>query len=464
MASITAPTYDPKTTATQMATQFMQGLDDMWNDQNTAATNTASGLTTLGSSLSSFQSVLSSMGTKKSVLANSATFSSNVGTATASASATSGNYQFYVEQIGTAGQVSYSGVQDNTVAASAGNLAVTLADGTSFTVNLANADKNLDGTLTTKEIAAAINVDANNNSRVTASTMTINGASTLVLTSNLTGANNDVSLDVSGVTDAGLAAQLGAGNQKRLVTAQDAIIWVGAQGSGTKVQQASNTFTVVDGVSMTFTQAQAAGANPVTLTVANDASGTATNIQAFVDGWNKMLATLKTLTDHGDAASNKAPAIFASDTGLTALQTNMISLLRTSSGGMSLANYGITLQRDGTLSLDSSRLTKALATNPSGLDSIFGSTTIGNETGVLGGMDKLMDFWTNSATGQIATRKDSNSKLQTQLTARKALLDTQYDNAYNRYLAQFTQLQTLQSQMNTTGGIFDAMFGNKSDS
>jgi len=464
MASITAPTYDPKTTATQLATQFMQGLDDMWTSQNTAATNTASGLTTLGSALSTFQGVISSMGIKKSVLANTATFSSNVGTATASATATAGNYQFYVEQIGTAGQVAYNGVQDNTVAAAAGNLAVTLADGSNFTVTLANADKNLDGVLTTKEIATAINVAANNNSRVTASTMTINGQTSLVLTSNLTGATNDVSLDVSGVTDANLANQLGAGNQQRLSTAKDAIIWVGAQGTGTKIQQASNTFNVVDGVSMTFTQAQAAGASPVTMTVANDASGTASNIQSFVDGWNKLLGTLKNLTDHGDAASNKAPAIFASDTGLTALQTNMISLLRTSSGGQSLANYGITLQRDGTLSLDSNRLTKALATNPTGLDSIFGGTTLGNKTGVLGGMDKLMDYWTNSATGQIATRKDSNSKLQTQLTARKSLLDTQYDNAYKRYLAQFTQLQSLQLQMNSTSGIFDAMFSNKSDS
>ena len=53
---------------------------------------------------------------------------------------------------------------------------------------------------------------------------------------------------------------------------------------------------------------------------------------------------------------------------------------------------------------------------------------------------------------------DANAHLQTELTARQAALQTQYDNAYNRYLAQFTQLQSLQSQMNGTTSMFDAMF------
>jgi flagellar hook-associated protein 2 len=81
---------------------------------------------------------------------------------------------------------------------------------------------------------------------------------------------------------------------------------------------------------------------------------------------------------------------------------------------------------------------------------------------VLGGLSKLMDQWTDTTKGQIATRKDSNSKLQTALTTRQAVLDTQYDNAYKRYLMQFTQLQSLQSQMSNTGSMFEALF-NKSD-
>ncbi|WP_395399053.1 flagellar filament capping protein FliD [Pseudoduganella sp. UC29_106] len=462
MATSSVPTYDPQTTAKQLAQLYIQGRQDLVDAQGKVATATSSALTKLGGSLSTFQSVLSSMGTKKSVLANTATFSSDVGTATASATASAGTYNFYVEQLATAGQVSYGGVTDAD-SATAGDLTVTLADGTNFVVTLANADKNLDNKISAKEIAAAINGAAGNNSRVTASTMTINGASTLVLTSAKTGALNDVSLDVSGITDPALAAQLDVSNQTRVVTPQDASVWVGDpnQPGSTQLTQASNTFTVVDGVSMTFTKAQAVGAAPVTLTVANDPSGTAANVQAFVDGWNKLLATFKDLGDHGDAAAGKAPAIFASDAGLTTLRNSMATMLRKASGNESLATFGITLQRDGTLALDTARLNKKLAIDPTGLDSVFGNDIAG--TGVLGGLSKLMDQWTDTTKGQITARKDSNTKLQASITTRQAALSTQYDNAYKRYLTQFTQLQALQSQMSNTGSIFDALFSKSSD-
>jgi len=460
MATSSVPTYDPKTTAAQLAQLYIQGRQDLVDAQGKVATATSSALTKLGSSLSTFQGVLGSMGTKKSVLANTATFSSDVGKATASATASPGTYNFYVEQLATAGQVSYGGVTDAD-SATAGDLTVTLADGSNFVVTLANADKNLDNKISAKEIAAAINAAAGNNSRVTASTMTINGASTLVLTAAQTGALNDVSLDVSGITDPVLAAQLDVGNQTRVVTPQDASVWIGdpAQPGSTQLTQASNTFTVVDGVSMTFTKAQPGV--PVTLTVANDPSGTAANVQAFVDGWNKLLATFKELGDHGDAASGKSPAIFASDAGLTTLRNSMATMLRKASGNESLATFGITLQRDGTLALDTTRLNKKLATDPTGLDSVFGNDIAG--TGVLGGLSKLMDQWTDTAKGQIAVRKDSNTKLQASLTTRQAALSTQYDSAYKRYLTQFTQLQALQSQMSNTGSIFDALFSKSSD-
>lgn len=448
------PTYDPKTTATQLAQIYTQGTQQLLTAQNDKATAIASALSKLSSAMSSFRSTLSTLNSAGSILANKATFSSDVGTATADSSAVAGNYQFYVEQLATAGQVAYGGISDTT-AATAGNMVVTLADGSNFTVTLASADKNLDGTLTAKEIAAAINVAANNNSRVTASTMTVNGATTLVLTSNLTGANNAVSIDTSGITDAGLQAELD-NNQTVLQTAQDAIVWIGPQGTGTQVTQASNTFNIVDNVSMTFTKAQAPGAAPVTLTVARDDSATATNVQSFVDGWNKLLATLKEVSAPGDAS--KQPAIYASDAGLSALKGRLHGLLRSTVNGLALANYGITAQRDGTLALDKSKLNKALANNPSGLDDVLGKISATTPTGVLGNVDKLLESWTKTGTGQLASRSDNNSKLQAQLLARQAVLDTQYDNAYKRYLAQFTQLQSLQNSMSSTSSMFDAMF------
>lgn len=457
------PTYDPKTTATQLAQLYVQGRQSMLDSQSATATAIDKALTKLSSALSTFRSSLTSVSPSGSVVANKATFSSDVGTATANATAAAGNYQFYVEQLATVGQVSYTGIADSPVAG-AGTLAVKLADGTSFTVNLANGDKDLNNQLSAKEIAAAINMEATNNSRVTASTLTVNGQTRLVLTSNLTGQSNGVAgIDVTNIGDANLKNALGDANRV-LQAGTNAKVWVGAPGGDPSnlIEQASNTFNVVDGVSMTFTKAQTGGV-PVSLNVARDSSGTAANVQNFVDQWNKMLAAMGELTAAGDATKGTAGGIYASDAGIASLKSRMQSLLRTSVGGVSLVNYGITAQRDGTLALDKTRLDKALATNPTGLDAILGKAGTSAPTGVLGNLDTLVNSWTKVGTGQLAARKDANAKLQTQLASRQAALETQYDNAYKRYLAQFTQLQSLQSQMSGTTNMFEAMFS-KSDS
>jgi len=458
------PTYDPKTTAAQLAQMYVQGRQSMLESQSATATAIGKALTQLSSALGTFRSALSSTTTSGSVVANKASFSSDVGTATATASAAAGNYQFYVEQLATVGQVSYSGITDSAVTgAAAGTLAVKLADGSSFTVSLANGDKDLNNVLSAKEIAAAINLEATNNSRVTASTLTVNGQTRLVLTSNLTGQSNGVAgIDVSNLGDANLQTQLGDAN-RALTAGTNAKVWVGAPGGDPSnlIEQASNTFNVVDGVSMTFTKAQTGGV-PVTLNVARDSSATAANVQGFVDQWNKMLASLGELTAAGDVTKGAASGIYASDAGLASLKSRMQAMLRTAVGGVSLVNYGITAQRDGTLALDKTRLDKTLASNPTGLDAILGKTGAA-PTGVLGNLDTLVGSWTKAGTGQLAARKDANAKLQSQLVARQAVLETQYDNAYKRYLAQFTQLQSLQSQMSGTSSMFDAMFS-KSDS
>jgi flagellar hook-associated protein 2 len=471
MAIISSPTYDPKTTAENLANSYVAGTKAILDARSTKAAATVKGLGTLGSALSAFQLAMSSLVTgTKSVTANSATFSTPaVATATASANAVGGTYSFYVEQLATAGQVSYN-VNDS-VATNAGAMSVTLADGSSFQVDLASADNNKDGVLSAKEVAAAINSAAANGSRVTASTMTVNGQSKLVLTSNKTGADNAVaSIDVSGLGDAGLQASLSA--QTTLTTASDAIVWVGGQ-AGTKVQQASNTFKVVDDVEFTVTQAQAVGAAPVSMTVARDNAGTATNVQTFITAYNALLSSINTLTAPGDhtlveSADGGPPtyltpdAAFYNDSGVAALRDRLNAALRTATGGVSLINFGISTAKDGTLTLDTARLNKTTAANPGALDSLFGRTGVGLDSGVMGAMNKLTTAWTRTSNGYIGSRRDVATKQQSDITDRQAVLKNQFDNAYKRYLTQFTTLQSLQASMTSTSNMFTAMFSNDS--
>ena len=468
MAVITSPTYDPTTTATNLANAYVAPTKAILDKQGTKATAVGTGLTTLGSALSAFQASLNALASStKSVSATSATFSNTaIGTATASSSAVAGSYSFYVEQLATAGQVSYN-VADS-VATNAGAMNVVLADGSSFQVDLANADSNMDGVLSAKEVAAAINSAANNSSRVTASTMTVNGQTQLVMTSAQTGANNAVaSIDVSGLGSASLQSNLSS--QNVLTTAKDAIVWVGGK-NGTKVQQASNTFNVVDGVKFTINQAQGANDAPVTLTVGPDNTGTAANVQSFVTAYNTLLTALNTLTKAGDHTvvestdPNGSPsataedAAFYNDAGVNNLRDRLGSLLRSATGGVSLISFGISAAKDGSLTLDTNRLNKTIAANPGAIDNLFGRAGIGVNTGVLGAMSKLTTSWTTAAGGFLVQRREQNDKLQSDLTDRQATLKNQFDSAYKRYLTQFTALQQLQASMTSTSNMFTAMF------
>ncbi|MRW90750.1 flagellar filament capping protein FliD [Duganella sp. FT80W] len=472
---ITSPTYDPTTTAENLANAYIAGSQAILDKQTTKATATATALTTLNSALSTFQSTLQSLtSSTTSVTSNSATFSdTSVATATAKSGAAAGTYSFYVQQLATAGQVSYN-VADS-AATNAGSMNVVLADGSNFTVDLANADSNSDGVLSAKEVAAAINTAAANDSRVTASTMTVNGTSKLVLTSTATGVDNAVaSIDVSGLGDSSLQSSLSS--QSVLTTATNAIVLVGGK-NGTSVEQASNTFDVIDNVSFTIKEAQASTDSAVTLTVAADTSGTATNVQTFIDAYNTLLSTFTTLTKAGDhtiveststststtttPTATSEDAAFYNDSGVQALRDRLAQALRAVTNGQSLISYGISASSDGTLTLDTARLNKTIAANPGAIDSLFGRAGTGVDAGALGTMNKLVTAWTSS-TGYIATRTDANTKLQSDLTDRQATLKTQFDNAYKRYLAQYTALQSLQSSMTTTSNMFTALFDTSS--
>lgn len=462
-SAITAPTYDPATTAAALAEKYTAPRQQILDAQSKTAAATERGLADLTSALSGFQTSLASLASiGKTVFAQSATFAdTSVGSATAGPTAAAGSYSFFVKQLASASQVSYTGLTDNTGVG--GTLQIRMGGAAAFDIDMAAADADGNGTLTTRELAAAINGASGNAGKLTASIVTTGTTSELVLTAKDTGAASAITLVTTGITGTSslAAANLDAARRRTLVTAQDAEIRVGSE-TGTAITQATNTFTNIDGVKMTFTKAQASGAAPVTLTVAPDNAGTTSNVQAFVDAFNKLKAALNKLTDPGDPAKGVAGGSFAHDAGVRALNNRMTDLLRPT-GAESLASYGIIATRDGSLELRSDRLLAQLARNPNGLDGLLGSASKTAPTGIAGSLESYLNSWSNSVDGQIKGRKDATSNLQSALIDRQAKLDQQYDSAYGRYLLQFTQLQTMQSSMNTNLTLFDALFGNDKD-
>lgn len=467
-SAITAPTYDPTSTAKALADQYVSGMQTQLTNQTTTATNTAKALTTLSAAISAYQTALAGMaGIGHTMLAQSATLSDTTfGTATASSTAAAGAYSLFVQQVATSSQVSYDSLVDGSQLG--GQLTINLAD-EGANVNTANfavqldgtADTDGDGKLSVRELAAAINNASGNAGKVSAGVITVSGAPRLVLTSKNTGVANTVSVDATMATDAGL--QTGFTSRTIMTAAQDAIVYLGdpTNPATAMIQQASNTFTNIDGVTFTATHAQAAGSAPITLTVAGNTSGTTANVQGFVDAYNKLKTALDGLVSAGDPKNNVAAGAFAHDSGVMALRSRIVDLLRPA-GVLSLASYGITAARDGTISLDSARLQKQLAVNPTGLDTLIGTASTSAPTGIAGALNTYLNTWSNLTTGQIQQRTDANSKLQSDLTQRQTDIDAKYDSAYQRYLKQYTALQTLQATMQNNSSMFSSLFSSSS--
>jgi len=466
-SSITAPTYDPTTTAKALADKYVEGTQTKITNDTTTAAATAKALSTLGSAISAFQTSLAGIaGIGKSMLAQSATVSdTTIGTATAKSTAPAGTYSLFVSQLATSSQVSYNNLP-GTGAAQGGFLTINLADETTspstntahFDVQLdASANTDSDPNLSVREIAAAINNASGNAGKVSAGVVTVNGVQRLVLTSAATGQANTLSVDATNAGDTNLQSAFAPGARTTMKSAQDAVFYLDPNDPTTKVQQASNTFTNIDGVSFNATKAQAPGDTPITLTVGRDTSGTAANVQAFVDAYNKIKGAVDGLVSSGDPANKVGAGAFAHDSGVLALRNRLVDLMRPA-GTLSLASYGIMANRDGTLSLDSTRLQKQLSANPTGLDKLIGTAATSAPSGIAGSLNTYLNQWSNTTTGQIKTRTDANSKLQSGLTQRQSDLDAKYDAAYQRYLKQYTDLQTLQAKMESNSSMFSSLF------
>ena len=452
--AITAPTYDPVPTATSLADKYIASRQQILDTQSASATAAEKGLTDLNSALSAFQTSLSALtGLNKTMYAQAATFGdTTIGSATASSTAAAGTYSFFVEKLAAASQVSYAGLADATGVS--GKLGVEMGGSLAFEVNLGASPRSL----TPRELAAAINGAESNGGRVIASVVsTGNGMSELVLTAKDTGAASAITLDLADLSGpASLTGALDTDRARTVVQAQDAVIHVGGEG-GTAITQASNTFTAIEGVKMTFTKTQSSGAAPVTLTVGPDDKGTTANVQGFVDAFNKLKTALNKLTSAGDPTKGVGGGAFAHDAGIRSLNDRLNALLRPANGD-SLASFGIIATRSGTLELNSDRLLSQLALKPEGLDALIGSTSATASSGIAGALDSYLKGWSNSVDGQIKQRREQNTTVQLRLSDRQASLDKQHEAAYQRYLRQFTQLQTMQGVMNQNVSLFDALF------
>ncbi len=291
---------------------------------------------------------------------------------------------------------------------------------------------NIPSTATTLQQAAT--AITNGGYGVSASVVSDSKGSRLVLTSNTSGANGNLTVSS---TATNFTSAIG----------QDAALTV----DGVPVDSASNTVTgSIPGVTLSL---GAADANTsVLISVQPDTTDAATAIQTFVTAYNAVIGSINSQYTVG---SDGNEGVLAGDSMLRTLQSQLLGIASTAANGGGIYNnlqsMGIEMQDDGTLQINSSALSTALSSNYSDVQKFFTSTspvgwgqTVGTQllkmtdptVGLVAADINGLNQTNNSLTQQI-------SDFEVRMTAVQQQLTTQYSNLsalLQQYPAQMQQV------------------------
>ncbi|MDB0512571.1 flagellar hook protein FliD [Ralstonia solanacearum] len=376
---------DVATLVTNLMNVESQPLTLLQNSQ-TSYQAQLSAVGTLKSALSTFQSSLSSLTSLSGFTAMKASgYDTSILNASVTSSAPSGTYAVNVTQLAQSQVLAAQGQTSTTAAIGSGtSTTISFQFGTVSGGTLSNGqysgatftqNGNLSGgsiTINSSNNTLAGIRDAINSANLGVSASIVNdGSSTpnrLVLTSTAGGSSSEMKISVSG--DSTLASLLsndpaGTQNMSEVTTGQNAQATI----NGIAVQSPTNTLSnVVDGTSLTLSKT-----GSTTVSVANDASATSAGVVSFVKAYNALRISLNSLTNIDTSNSaNNGP--LASDVSTKTLVNQITDVLGQAIGSgtyQSLGSIGVTMGSDGTLSIDDTKLSAAIAASPSQVAGLF---------------------------------------------------------------------------------------------
>lgn len=281
---------------------------------------------------------------------------------------------------------------------------------------------------TLADVATAINgADAGVSAYVTT---TVNGAQ-LVL-KGAEGAANGFVLEAGDASLSALAWSPGSANGTLMSAATDAAFKV----DGLPMRAPSNTVTdAIPGVKLQLT-ATNVGA-PTTVGFSDPSSAIASSMQDFVDALNEVVTALNTATSLGGDLAN--------DAGARALKRSLSGLGGTTvmpgatGAARTLADLGLKLQRDGTFTLDTDRLSATQAADPKGVAAMFTNGV----NGVFATVDKIYRATTTTSDAySLGSSIAGYTKKKTGLSTEKTDLAEQQEKLRARLVAQYTASET----------------------
>ncbi|AEV60785.1 flagellar hook protein [Pseudomonas ogarae] len=403
---------------------------------------------TLTSALTTLQTAVEALADESLYESVTTTLSGSGVTAATTSEAEAGTYTLQVTQLAQAQSLTTDGIADKTTALGTGTLTLQVGTQDAVSITLDSSNNTLEG------IRDAINAaDAG----VTASIVS-DGSDTpyrLVLTSDSTGTESEMTVTYTSTDSTDEASSLfgydgTTGNMTETVEALDAELTI----NGIAISSQSNT---VEDALQGITLSLSATGSSQTLTVAQDTDAILEAITAFVDAYNDYVTTVDELTSYDADTETTGELLGDSTTRRISSELSSDIYSAIGSGTYSyLSQLGISLEVDGTLLIDEDALTSALEDDADAVSQFFIGTD--DSTGFITQMSTDLDNYLDEDDGLIVAKTDSlESKLE-QLEERYEEKQALIDSEMARWTEEFTQLDTLISELNSTADYLTTQF------
>lgn len=386
----------------------------------------------LSSQLSTLRSIATDLKTSSALQFRKATTTDTHMSIAVSGEAQATTHAIRVTQMAR-GQVVTSKAFASDTAGIAGTGYVDITTGTAAAVRVSWTASD---TLTT--IASKIN---GANAGQTASVLYDGSQYRLVLTAKNTGtaAASTFADSASGGLDLSSAANV-------RIAGQDAKVTV----DGVEVVRATNVIgDAIPGVTITANSVHATADSDALVTVSLDTDATKKKLQSLVDAYNSVNSVIAgQLTYFG---TKKGADTLFGDSALRMLQGQLSTVLTSSWGSSNLGAIGISRDKTGAMSLDASKLSTALASDPTAVEKVF--VTGGFATSLA----SLAEQYSRSGDGILALKSSALTQRSTLLGKQIAQINKNADDLQARLQKQFTSLEEAMGKLQGQASYINKM-------
>jgi len=245
---------------------------------------------------------------------------------------------------------------------------------------------------------------------------------------------------------------------------------LGLNAAGNFKQQAQSAHVVIDdfdvygntnqitgavpGVTLTLTEVTT---SPVNVETKTDPNALKTKAQAVVDAYNAVIKKVQATAGYGSTKGTNA--LLSADSTLRSLSSKMssatMSVISTGTNVTTLNSLGISLTRDGQLTLDDAKFSAAVMANPEAVTKVLAGTA--SSDGIMDVMSNAVTAFSQTGTGLLANKRTTLEANAKSLDERVTKEQDRLDNYRSTLEKQFAAMDSTVSSANSTSAYLTAI-------